>query len=329
MKKVAVFIQTNKEELHPVGLELLSEVKRQLSDKAEIYALLISDKINQNQIDQVSKCGADKIITCVDTLLKEYDTSYFTTVITSIENKYKFDVLLLGSTLLGRDLGPRLSARLHTGLTADATSIDFEVLDEKIKLLATRPALGGNLFATIVCETSMPQMATVRPGIFHLSVVKETTSEVINHEVELKQDSQVKIIKKVKLDKQSSNLTSAKIIVAGGRGVATIFDTVRTFANSIGAEVAASRAVIDADIETKERLVGQTGHFVKPSVYIALGISGAIQHVSGMDKSELIIAINNDPTALIFNVADVSLVVDAHQVLPILNNELKLIKTLK
>ncbi len=321
MKKIAIFIEEREGQVAPVGLELLSETRRIVGRGASVVALYLTAKSSSKNIEKIKLTGPDEIIVAEHPLLSSYDTLHFTKVLSDIEKEHQFAVLLLGSTLLGRDLAPRLSARLLTGLTADATILDFVIDEKKVSLHATRPALGGNLFATILCPNTFPQMATIRPGVFNISSFV-ITPRITNFLVSLSEHDLLKIVKREKIEKEKIELAKAKIIVAGGRGVATRFNDIKTLADKLGGEVAASRAVIDANIESKERLVGQTGTNVKPSVYLAFGISGAIQHVSGMDKSELIIAVNTDPAALIFKISDASFVCDAKEVMPLLIAEL-------
>ncbi len=327
MKSCAVFIEKRNHKICSVGLELLSESKRLLKDSGEkIVAIYLTKNKSQEDLDKLHSCGADQIIVFEHPLFDIYDTTYYTKALELIIKAYDFDCLLIGSTLIGRDLGPRLSARVHTGLTADATILAFESNEDKLSLLATRPALGGNLFATIICPNNKPQMATVRPGVFSIESFELEQKEVIDFKGELNLTSSIEILSKIENKEAHVDLTKAKLIIAGGRGVATMFPTLKAIATLTGGEVAASRAVVDQNIEPKDRLVGQTGSTVKPSVYVASGISGAIQHMSGMDKSEMIIAINIDPSALIFDVADVSIIADANKVLPLLKEEIENIK---
>lgn len=328
MKKIAIFIEKRQSKLVNAGLELLSETRRKVGRSAYLVAILLANNVSDDDIAKVKTVGPDEIIIAEHDLLKEYDTHYFTSVLNDIASKHAFDVLLLGSTVLGRDLAPRLSARLHTGLTADATILDFDVTAERIQLLATRPALGGNLFATIICPKTLPQMASIRPGVFAIEPFVNDAIKVTHHVVMLKKDSRVAIISRKKVKKDAVELSSARLIIAGGRGVAHKFHDVKQIASLVGGEAAASRAVIDANLEAKDRLVGQTGANVKPAIYLALGISGAVQHVSGMEKSELIIAVNTDPDALIFKVADVSLVCDAKEMMPLLIKKLQSVKAI-
>lgn len=324
MNNVWVFIEQKHGKIQSVGLELLSESRRKLGSEITISAVYLGDHLDQKAIESMTYCGADEIIYSLDSRLQEYDTHYYSEAIFNLMKQERPDVFLIGSTLLGRDLAPRVSARLHTGLTADATLLDFEQ-GEKLLLLATRPALGGNLFATIICESTIPQMATIRPSIFKIEENKARQSKLIEIPYVCDQPSKIKVLESEKLSHRKVELNKAQVIVAGGRGVSNMFPVLKDIANLLGGEVAASRAVVDANIEQKDRLVGQTGTTVHPKVYFASGISGAIQHISGMDKSELIIAVNTDPNALIFDVADVSIICDAKQVLPLVKEELKAI----
>lgn len=322
MSTTAIFVEKRNQILCNVGLELISESKRLLSGDHKVTALYLTSEIKDEEIETLSKAGADQIIIYQNEIFRAYDTAIYTKALENIVMTYHFDCLLLGSTLLGRDLGPRLSARLHTGLTADATILAFETENDELRLLATRPALGGNLFATIICPNTKPQMATIRPGVFPVEIYDHNQTELVYFNQQIDAKPSVQILNVEKTEKAHTDLTKAKLVVAGGRGVQKSFSTLKEIAQLVGGELAASRAIIDQAIEPKDRLVGQTGTTVRPSVYLASGISGAIQHVSGMDKSELIIAINTDPDALIFDIADVSIIADANQVLPILKEEL-------
>jgi electron transfer flavoprotein alpha subunit len=329
-KSVFVYLEHLEGKPRLVSYELLSEAHSLLKDRdVEIVGVYVGPKIDPLTVKKFGHCGAHKVIVCEDDSLLEYDTHRYSKALSSIVSKYHPDVFLIGSTLVGRDLGPRLSARIQTGLTADATSLAFEFEEDKLILAATRPALGGNLFATILCPSHVPQMATVRPGVFEIREDKKRTCMRINEKYIPVGESKVVVVKKDKIKKAASDITEAKLIVAGGRGVSKSFGPLKSFADLINADVAASRAVVDAKIQTKDRQVGQTGVTVKPGVYVALGISGAIQHIAGMEKSELIIAVNTDPNALIFDIADVSLICDANALLPLLVSEFKVIRGYK
>lgn len=328
MNNVWIFMEQTHGKLQAVGLELLSECRRKLSQDTPITAVYLGDNLSDHAIEAMTHCGADEILYALDARLSHYDTHYYAEAIFQMMQAQRPSIFLIGSTLEGRDLAPRVSARLHTGLTADATILDFEMTD-KLMLLATRPALGGNLFATIVCEQTIPQMATIRPSIFKIEEDQSRVSRLKQVPFECSTPSKVHILETEKLTHKKVDLNKAQVIVAGGRGVSNMFSELKEIAQLLGGEVAASRAVVDVNIEQKDRLVGQTGTTVHPKVYFASGISGAIQHISGMDKSELIIAVNTDPNALIFDVADVSIIADAKQVLPLVKAELKAIQALK
>ena len=231
---------------------------------------------------------------------------------------------MIGATTIGRDLGPRLSARVETGLTADCTGLE---ISEERDLLMTRPAFGGNLMATIICKEHRPQMSTVRPGVMRMGQRDENRKGTIE-DVKINFDKskfRVRVLETVKQTKNLVDITEAHVLISGGRGVGNAegFDMLRTMANTIGAEVSASRAMVDAGVLGHERQVGQTGKTVRPDLYFAMGISGAIQHLAGMEESEYIIAINKDKFAPIFNVADLGIVGDVRKIVPLLTEKLK------
>lgn len=323
---VWVFIEQHNNHVLPVGLELISETKSLVSDETKITALYLGSHLFDEDYKHISQAGADEVVFLKHERLNIYSTQDYAKAITDYMVD-KPDAFLIGSTLNGRDLAPRLSARLQTGLTADATMLEFDYDNNELSLLATRPALGGNLFATIACPKHKPQMATIRPNIFRVSQSYYEQSKLTVVTPTFDHYIQVEVIECIKLEEQHVDLNKAKVIVAGGRGVSTMFKELKELASEIGAEVAASRAVVDVKILPKERLVGQTGTTVKPKVYLAFGISGAIQHISGMDKSELIIAVNTDPKALIFDIADISIIADAKEVVPLLIKELEFYNT--
>lgn len=323
--KVAIWIEQENNHILPIGLELISETRAQVQDSTHITAIYLGTELNIEDKNKLRKCGANEIVFIKHQRLSKYNTQDYTKAICDYMQT-RPDVFLIGSTLNGRDLAPRISARLKTGLTADATILEFENQTDKLLLLATRPALGGNLFATIICQNHVPQMATIRPNIF---AIRETEVQVCNdHEyVPMLEDSNdVELLETEILEDKHVDLNKANVVVAGGRGVSTMFSELKRLSNQIGAEVAASRAVVDVNILPKDRLVGQTGTTVRPKVYLAFGISGAIQHIAGMDKSELVIAVNTDPKALIFDIADISIVADAKIVLPLLIKEFEILQ---
>lgn len=316
-KGVWVFAEQREGELQKVSLELLGEGRRQ-ADKlgVELTAVLLGNNVS-GLADTLAKHGADKVLVAEDKNLEHYTTDAYTKVICDLVNERKPGILFVGATFIGRDLGPRIAARLSTGLTADCTSIDVEV--ESGALLATRPAFGGNLMATIACPNHRPQMATVRPGVFEKVDSDASKCTIEKVAVNLADsDIRTKVIETVKTMKDIIDISEAKVIVSGGRGVGSKenFALLEELAKVLGGVVAGSRAAVEKGWIDNAYQVGQTGKTVKPSIYIACGISGAIQHVAGMQDSDMIIAINKDETAPIFQVADYGIVGDIKKVLP-------------
>ena len=256
--------------------------------------------------------------------LKEYTTEPYTQAICQIISERKPESLFIGATTLGRDLGPRVSARVGTGLTADCTKIE---IGENGEMLMTRPAFGGNLMATIVCKNHRPQMGTVRPGVlFAMDADESRTGAIVNYEVKFNAAKfRVKLLETVKEDNNLIDITEARILVSGGRGIGNKegFEAMDALATTLDAEVSASRAMVDAGYIGHDRQVGQTGKTVRPDLYFAFGISGAIQHVAGMEDSDLIIAVNKDKHAPIFQVSDLGIVGDAKQIIKKLTERLE------
>ena len=321
--EVWVFAEANHGKIARVSLELLGR-GRELADvlNVKIAAILLTDKDNFSK--ELISYGADKVYLMEDALLKDYDTEVYTKVIAEGIKKYSPQIVIYGATHIGRDLAPRLARRLETGLTADCTGLD---ITDKGELLQTRPAFGGNLMAQILCK-KMPQMSTVRPGVMQISPQDtEKKGEIINLEVSLSsEDLKTKLKEAVKSAKKIINLEEAEIIVSGGRGMGTkenFSKLIHDLAKVLNAEVGASRAAVDAGWADKPHQVGQTGKTVRPKVYIACGISGAIQHRAGMQNSDMIIAVNKDPSAEIFKVADYGFVADVNEFIPALIEELK------
>nr|AAB33587.1 ORFB product {5' beta-hbd-adh1 region} [Clostridium acetobutylicum, P262, Peptide, 334 aa] [Clostridium acetobutylicum] len=315
-KGVWVFAERREGELQKVSLELLGEGRR-VADKlgVKLTALLLGS--NVEGIKDLAEHGADEVLVADNKDLQHYTTDAYTKVICDLANERKPGILFVGATFIGRDLGPRVAARLNTGLTADCTSIDVEV--ENGDLLATRPAFGGNLMATIACPEHRPQMATVRPGVFEKVNTDGANCKVEKVEVKLtNNDLRTKVLEIIKSKKDIVDISEAKIIVAGGRGVGSKenFELLGELAKVLGGTVAGSRAAVEKGWIENAYQVGQTGKTVKPSIYIACGISGAIQHVAGMQDSDMIIAINKDETAPIMKVADYGIVGDVKNVLP-------------
>ena len=316
-KGVWVFAEQREGKLQKVSLELLGEGKK-IAEKlgVKLTALLLG-----NNIDGLAKTltehGADEVLVANDAKLENYTTEAYTKVIVDLVNERKPSILFIGATFIGRDLGPRVSARLATGLTADCTSLDVDV--ETGDLLATRPAFGGNLMATIACPEHRPQMATVRPGVFEKVETNSDNAKVENVEVKLTDaDIRTKVLETIKSKKDIIDISEAKVIVAGGRGVGSKenFALLQELADVLGGTVAGSRAAVEKGWLDPAYQVGQTGKTVKPSIYIACGISGAIQHVAGMQDSDMIIAINKDNSAPIMKVADYGIVGDVKKVIP-------------
>ncbi|BFK80211.1 MULTISPECIES: electron transfer flavoprotein subunit alpha/FixB family protein [Clostridium] len=316
-KGVWVFAEQREGELQKVSLELLGE-GRKIADKlgVKLTALLLGHNI-KDLANTLGEHGADEVIVCDNKLLEHYTTDGYTKVICELASERKPGILFIGATFIGRDLGPRVAARLSTGLTADCTQLDVEVSNGD--LLATRPAFGGNLMATIACPDHRPQMATVRPGVF--AKIEEKNCEFVVEDVDVNltsEDIRTKVVEIVKEAKEIEDISEANFIVAGGRGLGSKenFDKLYELAEVVGGSVAASRGAIDKGWIERDYQVGQTGKTVRPNIYIACGISGAIQHAAGMQDSDMIIAINKDESAPIMKLADYAIVGDVNKVLP-------------
>ena len=333
-KGVYVFAQQVDNELSGIAFELLGKAKELAADlSTDVTAVLIGSGV-KGLVDQLAEYGADKVIVVDDPELKEYRTEPYAHALSSVINEYKPEIVLVGATAIGRDLGPRVSARVQTGLTADCTVLEigeFKARGDKEprqgQLLMTRPAFGGNTIATIACPNTRPQMATVRPGVMQkISPIAGAKAEVIEYNPGFTPNNKyVEILDVVKELSDTVDIMDAKILVSGGRGVGSAenFKILQDLADVIGGTVSCSRAVVDNGWLPKELQVGQTGKTVRPQVYFAIGISGAIQHVAGMEESDLIIAINKDEDAPIFDVADYGLVGDLKKIVPQLTAALK------
>ncbi len=317
-KNVWVFAEQRQGKLMNVAIELLGEGRKLADDLGcELCAILLGNDV-KILADELFAYGADKVYLAESPLLENYTTDGYTKVITDMINAYKPEIVIYGATNIGRDLGARIAARLNTGLTADCTKLDIN--PETKGLMQTRPAFGGNLMATIACPDHRPQMSTVRPGVMEKAkLVEGRTGELIPVDVELSaSDIRTKVLQIVKSDKPLVSLTDAKVIVSGGRGLGGPegFEVIQQLADKFGGVVGSSRACVDAGWIPKAHQVGQTGTTVKPDIYIACGISGAIQHKAGMQESKIIIAINKDPDAPIFEIADYGIVGDLYKVIP-------------
>ena len=330
-KDVYVFAEQRDGVIQNVALELLGKA-RELADanNEKVVAILLGKDIKDKAQDLIA-AGADKVLVVDHDLLATYLTEPYTQAITQIIKEQKPSILLIGATTIGRDLGPRVSARNVTGLTADATKLEISD-DEAHEFRMTRPAFGGNLMATILCKQHRPQMSTIRPGVMQkMPADPNRKGEVVDYTIQFDEQkiNRVKIVKTVKEEKVITDISQAKILVSGGRGVGTKdgFSKLEALAKELKGEVSSSRAMVDAGVMDQSRQVGQTGKTVRPNLYLACGISGAIQHLAGMEESELIIAINKDKFAPIFSVADLGIVGDLHKIVPMLTERLKSIRS--
>jgi electron transfer flavoprotein alpha subunit len=319
-KNVWVYAEQREGELQKIALELVGEGKR-LADKlgVEVCAVLVGKNI-EGLSSKLFEFGADKVYIVEDDLLEHYTTDGHTKVISEMIDELKPEIMLIGATNIGRDLAPRIASRVSTGLTADCTQLDIEA--ETRTLLQTRPAFGGNLMATIINTEFRPQMSTVRPGVMDpLEPVEGRTGEIIRVTPNISAgDVRVKVREIVKAKKKGVLIEEAHVIVSGGRamGGPEGFEILKPLAERLGGEIGASRAAVDSGWIEKSHQVGQTGKTVKPVIYIACGISGAIQHLAGMKDSDVIIAINKDPEAPIFKIANYSIVGDYKEIVPAL-----------
>ena len=327
-KDVYVIAEQRDGKIQKVGLELIGEATKLAKDLGEqVVAVLLGSNIT-DKAQELIQHGADKVVVVDDPMLEKYATEPYAKAITAVIKACEPEIVLYGATSIGRDLAPRVSARVHTGLTADCTKL---AINEETKLLhMTRPAFGGNIMATIVCKNHRPQMATVRPGVMAALAKDETrTGEVVNFKVDfVPADMNVEIIEEVKETKKTVDITEAKVLVSGGRGIgsADFVPVLQEAADVLGGVVTGSRPVIEAGWLDKDRQVGQTGKTVRPDLYLACGISGAIQHVAGMESSEVVISINKDDNAAIFSVSDLGVVGDVKVILPKLVEALKKVK---
>ena len=337
-KGVYVFAQQVDNEISGIAYELLGKGK-ELAAKLneEVTAVLIGHEV-KGLADKLAEYGADKVIVVDDPELKEYRTEPYAHALSSVINEFKPDIVLVGATAIGRDLGPTVSARVATGLTADCTVLEIgdfplvaipgkEAEQKHNQLLMTRPAFGGNTIATIACPDNHPQMATVRPGVMQkIEPIVGAKANVIEYNPGFTpNDRYVEIKEIVKAVSDTVDIMDAKILVSGGRGVGSAenFKILEDLAEALGGSVSCSRAVVDSGWKPRELQVGQTGKTVRPNLYIACGISGAIQHTAGMEESDIIIAINKDEDAPIFDVADYGIVGDLNKIIPQLTEAIK------
>ena len=341
-KGVYVFAQQVDNEISGIALELLGKGK-ELAEKleTEVTAVLIGYNV-KNLADKLAEYGADKVILVDDPELEVYRTEPYAHALASVIQKYKPEIVLVGATAIGRDLGPTVSARVATGLTADCTVLeigDFPLAavpgpeQKHNQLLMTRPAFGGNTIATIACPNNRPQMATVRPGVMQkIEPIAGAKAVVEEYNPGFTPNNKYVTIKEVvKAVSDTVDIMDAKVLVSGGRGVGSAenFKILEDLAEVMGGTVSCSRAVVDSGWKPKDLQVGQTGKTVRPQIYFAIGISGAIQHVAGMEESDIIVAINKDEDAPIFDVADYGIVGDLNKVVPALTASLKAEKAAK
>ena len=336
-KGVYIYAQQVDNKLSDIAFELVGKAKELAADlNTEVTAVLLGSNVKA-LATELGEYGADKVIVVDNPALETYRTEPYAQALVSVINEYKPEIMLVGATAIGRDLGPTVSARVKTGLTADCTKLeigDFPINampgqeQKHNQLLMTRPAFGGNTIATIACPDNRPQMATVRPGVMQ-KLPKEAgrAAEVIEFNPALEENNRyVEIMDIVKAVGNVENIMDAKVLVSGGRGVGSAenFEMLRDLASCFkGGMVSCSRAAVENGWLAQDYQVGQTGKTVRPQIYFAIGISGAIQHVAGMEESDLIIAINKDEDAPIFDVADYGVVGDLNKVVPMLTEKIK------
>ncbi len=319
-KGVYVYAQQVDGKVSGVSLELLGRGKALAQDlKTTLTAVLLGHK-TEAMAKQLLRYGADTVITVDNPMLEVYMTEPYVYALTAVINQYKPDIMLLGATAIGRDIAPRISARIHTGLTADCTSLDIDA--ENGNLLMTRPAFGGNIMATIICPNHRPQMATIRPGVMQkLAPIDTPTGKVEAFTVDIPASCKnIEILEIVPNKPEKQNIQEATVLISGGRGMqaAENFVQLERIAEQLHGTISSSRACVDLGWTTPDRQVGQTGSTVRANLYMACGISGQIQHIAGMEECDLIVAINKDENAPIFQVADVGVVGDVHTILPLL-----------
>ena len=328
-KDLWVFVETNEDgTAKNVGIELLTPGHDMaVKQGGALVAVVIGSGVDA-AVQAASEHGADKVIVVDGPEYASYTTDAYAIALCTLVEKYGPTSMLIGATNIGRDLGPRCAARLHTGLTADCTALDID--EESGNVAWTRPAFGGNLMATILCPDHRPQIGTVRPGVFKKGEAGEAKAEIIKEDIHVDAaDIRTQILELIKEEGgETVDLEGAEIIVSGGRGVGGPegYAPIKELADLLGGVVGASRAAVDAGWIAHAHQVGQTGKTVGPKLYIACGISGAIQHVAGMSGADCIVAINKDPDAPIFDIADYGVVGNLFEVLPVMIDEIKKLK---
>ncbi len=304
--------------INPVTIELIGEGRKLADQLGKELAVVIAGYEVEKEVKELLHYSVDKVYYINDPLLKDFTTDGYAISIANLIERKKPEVVLVGATSIGRDIAPRIAGKVGTGLTADCTKLEIDSTDNK--LLQTRPAFGGNLMATIVCPKNRPQMSTVRPGVMAKAVRNESETgilEVVTPKLTEKM-IRTRLVEILPQEKKSVNLTDARIIVSGGRGLkrAEGFELIKELADKLGAEIGASRAAVDSGWIEHSHQVGQTGTTVRPELYIACGISGAIQHLAGMSDSKYIVAINKDAKAPIFSMCDYGIVGDLYEIIP-------------
>lgn len=330
-KGVFVFVEQVDGKINGVAYELIGKGKELAAIRQCDVTAVILGKGVTGLAGKLARYGADKVIAVDDPALEIYMTEPYAKALTAVVQAKKPEIVLYGATAIGRDLAPRVSARVHTGLTADCTGLAIQ--DDTGHLMMTRPAFGGNIMATILCPEHRPQMATVRPGVMQRqNAVDGAQCPVEEFKVDGLADSKnVEIVDIIKKVSERMDIMDAKVLVSGGRGMGCPenFKMLEDLAGILGGTISASRASVDAGWQPKDRQVGQTGKTVRPNLYIACGISGAIQHLAGMEESDVIIAINKDETAPIFEVADFGVVGDVCKIVPMFTEAVKKLQTAK
>ena len=325
---VWVFAEQHKGELRPTGPQLLGK-GRELADELgeELCAVLIGHEVG-DLVDELAAYGAEKVYVVDDEVFENYTTEAYTTALSTLISKYKPSVFIYGATHLGRDLAPSVAGHLALGLTADCTGLSIEEVEGNKVLQQTRPAFGGNVMADIICPNTRPQMATVRPHVMHpMEPDKSREAEVIEEHVKVDKDAIKTEVLEVLEPEETGEISveEADIVVSGGRGVGgeEDFKILQQLADVLGGTVGCSRPIVEEDIMPKSKQVGQSGKTISPELYVVCGVSGAIQHKVGIRGSEYIIAVNKDPNAPIFDMADFGIVGDLKEIVPLLTEKLR------
>lgn len=325
-KDIYVFAEQRDGEIQKVALELIGKGRELAADlDQKVIAVLLGNEI-KDKAGKLIAAGADSVVVVENAMLVEYTTEPYAKAVTEIIRQKDPEIFLIGATAIGRDLAPRVSARIHTGLTADCTGLAIE--EGSKNLLMTRPAFGGNIMATIACEDHRPQMATVRPGVMKaLEEDESREGQIESIEIAFSEaDQTVELLEVIKEEKEAADITEAKVLVSGGRGMSdaeNFCGLLSPLADVLGGVVSGSRGAVDAGWIDHECQVGQTGKTVRPDLYLACGISGAIQHVAGMEGAEYIVAIDKNDSAPIFDIADLGIVGNVDTLLPKLTEAIR------